>query len=624
VRTCLLITALLLSACSSSEAPSEEALDARRFFIAKANRVLRPGVELSIADVDALLDRTNTEIIEEFLADRASSRAVFRIGLDVLGVPNDRPYVGEQWDGNATRYWPATAATRAFRIGGDPLAELKSLTPTPPLGVVQGGDPGFVEFLFPGAELPYDADAPTLRAATFALVMDRMDANIAFLETQPEPFDIEATCDELVGPSVAINYDVVIGAPQVFENGRVIIDEALFRLYDKLCFTVPPEGEFPPRSAMVAQARAMKAALREMFEYYEPLYRTWEADPDSALEPADYGVLRLEPYYATENRYYERFWLDAPNSSTNYNRRRGAYMLDRYFCDDLRPVGAALPEVHGEARHASDPACQACHFKLDPMAGFFRRHGYEGFEFTDAVLADSDGTIFFDDGASIDFARYESAWRAPTGSGRELEIGYIRSTTDPAQNSYGSSFADLAALVATAPEVDRCIAQRMWESVIGADQAVDPGFLDDVARELRDGGSDGFRSALVRIVDSATFHARDRNTSVCYDLAPDAVASKRPPCAVASTLQTYCSGCHAPGVRQGGLDLLTWTTGADGEASFPHVDGAGRAVSRDATLAAMIDRLRTSDPGRQMPMSGAMPIHVREQLVVWLEEQQEK
>ncbi len=63
------------------------------------------------------------------------------------------------------------------------------------------------------------------------------------------------------------------------------------------------------------------------------------------------------------------------NSSTNYNRKRAAYVLKRFFCDDLNPVGFEDPAEHIGGAHGSQTSCYACHYKLDPMAGFFRNHG---------------------------------------------------------------------------------------------------------------------------------------------------------------------------------------------------------------------------------------------------------
>ena len=41
------------------------------------------------------------------------------------------------------------------------------------------------------------------------------------------------------------------------------------------------------------------------------------------------------------------------NSSTNFNRKRSAYVLKRFFCDDLIPIGFETPQEHVGGAHGS-------------------------------------------------------------------------------------------------------------------------------------------------------------------------------------------------------------------------------------------------------------------------------
>jgi hypothetical protein len=182
---------------------------------------------------------------------------------------------------------------------------------------------------------------------------------------------------------------------------------------------------------------------------------------------------------------------------------------------------------------------------------------------------------------------------------------------DESLNSYGSSVDDLGAILATAPEVERCFAQRVFEHFVGADQAVDPGFLDDVTADLRGRGADRMHRGIVRVLTSETFKAAERNTSGCYDFAPGTGGANRPPCEVASILRTSCAGCHGANRSEGGLDL-TWLEGQV-------VDGV--ATPRRAIFERMAERVTTSDLTRQMPPVTDMTLASREALALWLRAQ---
>ena len=106
------------------------------------------------------------------------------------------------------------------------------------------------------------------------------------------------------------------------------------------------------------------------------------------------------------------------NSSTNFNRKRSAYVLKRFFCDDLIPVGFETPQEHVGGSHGSQTSCYACHHKLDPMAGFFRSYGAYFFDYSRSP------DITFDDLASKDRAPYEGIWKG-AGTGQPAwNIGY--------------------------------------------------------------------------------------------------------------------------------------------------------------------------------------------------------
>jgi hypothetical protein len=593
----------------------------RAAFVEKAHHALRPGTPaLTPDELDAFLAMSDEAIVRQMLADPRSDRGIAALALHFLGAPVDRIRDPSGWSLDAMAYWPVAAAVRAYHRGEDPLAALKELRAIPPVGAIAPPDAATVRYYFPDDTFTPASGGPAYRAQVDAAIRARFDA--ARDRLLQEPLDQSAFCDQFrqVVDGV-IFYPSFMGGPQGlgWDLRHLATSTESFNALNDACYSDPRAPL--DRAVAVATVAEMRAFYEALHARIEAFTRSVEASPDLALDPIDpvaVGLVTGEYFGTPSNELYDRFWTEAPVSSTNFNRRRGAYVLDRFFCDDLRPVGAALPPSHGGDQHASDPACRACHFKLDPMAGFFRRHGVGGHEFSDELLASYRGEIFFDDFERRDFVEYDATWSDSTGT-RPYNVGYIRSTRDDSLNSYGSDLRDLSRIIQSAPEVDRCFVQRMFEHYNGADQAVDPGFLDQVAVELR---TQGVKHAVTRIVAGETFRRAERNTTVCYDLAAGAEdQAGRPPCAVAAVLQTYCASCHASATAQAGLDLTAWQAVDRGMRGFPHVDPNGVPIPPAETLARMLDRLKTADPARQMPMSREMPLHVREALVVWVQDQ---
>lgn len=95
----------------------------------------------------------------------------------------------------------------------------------------------------------------------------------------------------------------------------------------------------------------------------------------------------------TTSRFFARY----PTTKLNKNRKRAAAVFRVFLCDEMRPVvlpganenlellalafnedgahsaGGDIAEV--EKQHGSDPACQSCHYKLDPAGRTFMTSG---------------------------------------------------------------------------------------------------------------------------------------------------------------------------------------------------------------------------------------------------------
>lgn len=144
------------------------------------------------------------------------------------------------------------------------------------------------------------------------------------------------------------------------------------------------KGVFPDQIDKTSDG-AITTTQRNSFSYSNsqvpPKVSTVEAkNPNQKLATA--GVL-------TTSRFFERYGT----TKINKNRRRAAAVFRIFLCDEMRPL--IIPDnnenhellamafndngdqVHGSAmedaekKHGSDPACQACHFKLDPAGKTF-------------------------------------------------------------------------------------------------------------------------------------------------------------------------------------------------------------------------------------------------------------
>lgn len=333
------------------------------------------------------------------------------------------------------------------------------------------------------------------------------------------------------------------------------------------------------------------------------------------LVPLDLSELGISP---TGPLYNETLFYKLQNSSTNRNRRRASWVLKRFFCDDLTPINIEAPSNHVDGPHGSDAACQSCHYKLDPMAGYFRELGFFGTSFANMP------TISFDDGAQAQRDVYEQPWKASSATGREWNIGYIRSVTDDKQNTFGSNFKDLLELLKTAPEVKECFVRRVFEYAVGEEQAYDKAWGRSLLKQMNETAktdpSLAIKQVFADVVTSKAFATREKNNNICYDFATGTKTEQRAPCRIAAILERNCTSCHNTNSRQGGLDLSTWKQLADQKPGFPHQQG-GKELTSKQTFQEMADRINASDASIRMPLMKTMPAAEREELYLWLQKE---
>lgn len=311
------------------------------------------------------------------------------------------------------------------------------------------------------------------------------------------------------------------------------------------------------------------------------------------------------------------FWRNLPNSSTNLDRKRGAYMLKHFFCDDLTPINVVIPDNHAKGKHGTDASCFACHYKLDPMAGFFRNYGILG---SDYKYLDF---ITFDDQVTVDKDKYQAAWKAGEGRGRTWDVGYIRSTTDDSINTYAAEPEDLFEIIRNSPEAKKCIVKRAAQYTLGENQSVDAGYLEYLTEkfieESKINSSLALKDLVYNLVISDTFLNPDPDSKSCYDFAPGQDPNGRPPCLVAYLFEKNCATCHSSSGAKGGLDLTKWIDVGGGVFSFPHLDDNKKQYSRAQTLTVIAERLTTSDEEERMPSNKYISTEDLQTLVKWVE-----
>jgi hypothetical protein len=629
VPSLLALAALALSGCAPkdrelssteekalyfSQAPAEASpppVDwSKAAWIDRVARLLRGGRALDPADpklnLAALLPLEKPAIIDALMAEPLFGDAVLDFNLYFLGgkpaelAPDDH----KSYNPAVFDYPQAIAAAQQALRGGDYFKLFDFAQPfyMPALGMAYPQDPA-------DQNLPQ----PDLRKKIFAKIQATLDGMIQLAQANPPPAlkDFCAKANAMSSTlfsiyNAGVSYQIV---------AKTFFSSEWFNKLTTMCLS-------PEQYTLQAMVDGLKEARQKDELFFARL---------AAFEPASYVLHAVTDIQAMDtsglvdpasfNQFGTAQAQALPNSSTNYDRKRAAYVLKRFFCDDLTPIGVENPVAHTQGQHGSDPSCFSCHYKLDPMAGFLKDYGAGFADYSKARK------IVFDDGATADLATYQSAWKAPAGSGRDWNIGYIRSVNHPELNDYGTSLGDLFAIIRKAPEARSCVVRRMFEYFAGEDRMLDAGYLDYLtgvfnSRASSSTSSAAFKEVLKQILLSNSFAQTDPVPGQCYDYAPGTDPRQSPPCAVAYILQKNCVKCHGSvDSGEGGLDLAHWTMQADGRLGFGYVDDSGKQHTRKETFDALLDRLTTADTAKRMPKGSVMSSSDREQLYLWIRNQ---
>ena len=590
VATAFLPTAVALAGCNSSypagsllkdEAPPYQS---QKFF-EKASMLLRSGKLPTATETARWRGESRAEAVEEMMADPAFGTTVLDFGLYFLGArPLNVRQWNDRWQGiafapSAYAHPSAIHAARETLLGGNFFT------------LLEADQPLYI--------------APIARYADESSGHDQLISlfSAAAALFAPGPGSVADACTALAALGLDDQIQAVMRDARFQETLTDGLRLAFRQTVLKKCYEDAADPA-QTRPMILSRINAMERRIDAVYAY--------EATQSVATYPQSVvtdirDAIDVLPEAAVKGALFTRegFWRTYVNSSTNFDRKRARYVLDRFFCDDLTPLDLPNPEPHGEGRHASDPSCQSCHYRLDPMGGFFREIGAMGRNREGA------GYLDFDDMASLEGdARqsYLDFWKEPVpNAGRPWRVGYIRDPSDASRNTYGSTFGDLMGILKTAPEVRQCLVRRLAAYVLGPAQAVDGRWLQaagaplTIASEATSAAA--FKSTIARLVLSQTFATDDADPTACLDLL-DGTAAPAAPCAIAWILDKNCKSCHAgPGAR-GGLDLTAWIPGPDGRAVFTHIveeSGGTRQLTRGESFDRIKARLSTTDANEIMP-----------------------
>lgn len=589
----------------------------KRWWIDKTARLLRGGDGLGPDDdVKALSALPEEEIARRFMQDPRFGDSILDFNLFFLGFKSDSVRIDGVYDRTVFDFPNAVAAAQAVLSGGDyfKLFEFEGPYFMAPLRIEPLEDP------------PQAADVGLAPAQLRRKAMGDVEAVFTDVIEAANAARSPSTAD-LCAQVRALAAGVNELKPKLY---RAFDDSEIFALTRGEVLTAPLE-ELAKIADKECASRSRAARDRLIGGVERALGQIRRAFAEMAsFEPAVYqpkSVAAFKPFDLTAFPTRQK-WLSfgfeqgmaLGNSSTNFNRKRSAYVLKRFFCDDLIPIGFESPQQHTTGAHGSQTSCYACHHKLDPMAGFFRSYGAYFFDYSRSP------DIIFDDLASKERDLYEAVWKAADGA-RPWNVGYIRSPRWEHHNQYGSSMADLSRIVRTAPEVKRCLVRRLHDYMVAEDQAVDSGYLEQLTRQFETEAATDSAAALkntvVRILQSAAFHAPNADPKRCYDLAPGEEVGEGPPCRVAAILRRNCEQCHNAAGEDGAerLDLGSWIVGPDKNRTFRHVDTGALQLTAQESLGRLIDRLSSHDQKVRMPKGRVMPNNDRQELFLWAQQE---
>lgn len=374
----------------------------KRWWIDKTARLLRGGEGIGPDDdIELLLSLPEEEVARRFMADLRFGDTILDFNMFFLGFKADTLKSDGRYRSTAFDFANAVAAAQALLKGGDyfKLFDIEGPFYMAPLRAEPLEDP----------PQPQDAGLTPhdMRQKVVNEVKAILTELIASGSAARAPSG-HAYCTQIMqflGRQDEIGDQFYRG----FEDAEIfalIRAQAISSVFNSIEFAADKEcaSKSRARADVSRLVDTVKTALdrfttgfAEVFKFEPAVYAPQSVADFRTFDLSVFPKVKAWPAFGHEQG------IALGNSSTNLNRKRAAYMLKRFFCDDLTPVGVDNPQEHVSGPHGTDTSCYACHYKLDPMAGFFRNYGSYFYDYSRS------SEIIFDDLASTNRRRYESS-----------------------------------------------------------------------------------------------------------------------------------------------------------------------------------------------------------------------
>ena len=357
----------------TGDAPSSGNAD--RAWVARAVRILGAGRRATSEDMARFVDRPKAEVVDELMAQTAFAATVLDFGLTFLGQPpeparNMGNYLDSYSPANvfdSTRL-SAVAAAAQFAQGGEffglldykptPFAlKLLPVNRDPAQYAAREGLPelGNVGSVLAGSDSSIRSAIIEHLGALTADLRARFDALRQGTADGPPQDDhpaIHFLCGAITddkgrlptspdeNPLPGRLFAQRFSAGARFMGLQGWVRNGLLRLaygFDDACI-FDPDLKTEDRLALVDVAfDELAAALKQAPDFVRELEEgsARAGEGLAALVPVDPSRVPLPDLPFGEGALGLDFYGTYPNSSTNFNRKRAAAVLKRYFCDDL-------------------------------------------------------------------------------------------------------------------------------------------------------------------------------------------------------------------------------------------------------------------------------------------------
>ena len=640
----------------------------------KVSQRLRYGSRMTPAEEDQFKDLSRPQFIEQLMKDPRFALTMLDFNMDFMGRQVDHLVVqadetppeqddfgdnGSTAADNAEGMGPGAASgTTAIPSGDDPKFNPYVFSQPQALASASafagsGGD--YFDFFDAFPKLYIESPAAlAYKPGMVDFVMQQFDTAIAAFGAPPaddsrsdacyevenlaatlsnSPYSDPLTATYKADPSVRWVLNL-IGQNWVGKVGRNVMVGDFNQVVVGQCADLSASAQ-----TMVDTLSKVKAATKGLLDQIDAKKKPPTSQPIVDLVALDLTAYTdlppLNPAWTFEGQ-----WKVLKNSSTNVNRKRAAYILRTFTCDDMTPVSLGGGGDHAEGAHASQPACQACHYKMDPIGAVFAPYGVAGVSFAQTNYH------IFDDALNVakDSEYYTKKFiNSYFGTDGKMKIGHYKSAdklypewteTDPSK----VTMATLLDYFKRSNVARACLTKRLTEYMLGKKQVYDGKWVATLAKNFTNAqsGTDAVKKTITDVLMSNTFKRQTIVPGQCYDFAPGGEPGPdTPPCEVNSIVQTYCSSCHNADNASGDLDVTKWVKTNDGY-MFAHYksDANTDLVSRKDSLKWIIATITdpksvirdkdgdgTPDPLLAMPYKKDFPESEKQILFKWLQKQ---